>query len=126
MDAFGVLSEVLDDYQSFVRGFLNIRDPQIQQKVDAEIKDGLLWPQPWLALNPSFQSGGRVGDLVTRGLLEDACEGIFRSRSDEDPHGEELVFHQHQRDAIEIARRGESYVLTTGTGSGKSLAYIVP
>src|SRR6185369_1629844 len=29
-------------------------------------------------------------------------------------------------DAIEIASRRESCVLTTGTGSGKSLSYIVP
>jgi len=36
------------------------------------------------------------------------------------------VFHAHQREAIEVARSGKSYVLTTGTGSGKSLAYIVP
>jgi len=37
-----------------------------------------------------------------------------------------LTFHRHQRDAIEAAASGGSYVLTTGTGSGKSLAYIVP
>ena len=29
-------------------------------------------------------------------------------------------------EAITVARSGASYVLTTGTGSGKSLAYIVP
>src|SRR5207245_4437556 len=34
--------------------------------------------------------------------------------------------HQHQREAIDAARTGGSYVLTTGTGSGKSLAYIIP
>ena len=37
-----------------------------------------------------------------------------------------LRLHRHQREAIEAARTGDSYVLTTGTGSGKSLAYIVP
>ena len=37
-----------------------------------------------------------------------------------------LRLHQHQREAIEAARTGSSYVLTTGTGSGKSLAYIIP
>ena len=31
-----------------------------------------------------------------------------------------------QADAIEAASSGVSYVLTTGTGSGKSLAYIIP
>ena len=37
-----------------------------------------------------------------------------------------LRLHQHQKEAIEAARTGKSYVLTTGTGSGKSLAYIIP
>lgn len=34
--------------------------------------------------------------------------------------------HQHQEDAIRVAATGASYVLTTGTGSGKSLAYFIP
>jgi ATP-dependent helicase YprA (DUF1998 family)/very-short-patch-repair endonuclease len=126
MDAFGVLGEVLDDYQSFVSGFLNIRDEQVLSTVSEEIDAGLLWPEPWLALNPSFESGGTIGTLVDEGLLHRDCRDIFRHRTSSDPTGTELTLHRHQRDAVEIARRHESYVLTTGTGSGKSLAYIVP
>lgn len=126
MDAFGVLGEVLDDYESFVRGFLNIRDPDVFKTVEREIENGLLWPEPWLALNPAFESGGSVGDLVDAGLLHPACSEIFRQRTDTDPVGSELRFHKHQADAIRVATRRESYVLTTGTGSGKSLSYIVP
>ena len=37
-----------------------------------------------------------------------------------------LRLHRHQVQGIRSARAGHSYVLTTGTGSGKSLAYIVP
>src|SRR4029078_2810851 len=37
-----------------------------------------------------------------------------------------LRLHRHQRQAIDQASAGKNYVLTTGTGSGKSLAYIVP
>ena len=40
--------------------------------------------------------------------------------------GKPLRLHRHQADAVEAARSGDNYVLTTGTGSGKSLAYIVP
>jgi ATP-dependent helicase YprA (DUF1998 family)/very-short-patch-repair endonuclease len=126
VDAFGVLAQVLDDYQSFVQGFLNIRDEQVRSTVGGEIADGLLWPEPWLALNPSFESGGTVGALVDEGMLHPACRDIFRHRTAIDPEGRELMLHRHQRDAVEIARQGESYVLTTGTGSGKSLSYIVP
>ncbi len=36
------------------------------------------------------------------------------------------MLHKHQTEAIETAYKKENYVLTTGTGSGKSLAYIIP
>jgi len=126
VDAFGVLEQVLVDYRTFVHGFLNIRDEHVRSTVEGEIAGGLLWPEPWLALNPSFESGGTIGALVDEGLLHPACRDIFLLRSATDPIGRELTLHQHQRDAIEIAARNQSYVLTTGTGSGKSLAYIVP
>src|SRR5213078_5007816 len=40
--------------------------------------------------------------------------------------GKQLLLHTHQTQAIRKAKEGKSYVLTSGTGSGKSLAYIVP
>jgi len=126
VDAFGVLEKVVDDYRSFVSGFLNIRDPQVKEKVETEIENGLLWPEPWLALNPAFESGGSVSDLVADGILHPDTDSIFRVRTEEDSIGHALSFHRHQTDAFTIAARRESYVLTTGTGSGKSMAYIVP
>ncbi|MGV9613198.1 DEAD/DEAH box helicase [Nocardia xishanensis] len=126
MDAFGVLDKILGDYQDFVSGFLNIKDPTVRQKVETEVANGLLWPEPWLALNPAFEPGGTVTDLFNRGVLHPAAREIFRVRSEEDQFGREISFHRHQSDAFEVAQRGESYVLTTGTGSGKSMSYIVP
>src|SRR5205814_7652986 len=40
--------------------------------------------------------------------------------------GKPMRLYQHQADAIRRAQAGRNYVLTSGTGSGKSLAYIVP
>ena len=37
-----------------------------------------------------------------------------------------MTLYQHQVEAIEQANTDNNYVLTTGTGSGKSLAYIIP
>jgi hypothetical protein len=74
MDAFGVLDEVLGDYENFVKGFLEIKDGQIRSKVEKEIADGLLWPEPWLALNPAFESGGTVSDLVGKSVLDPSKE----------------------------------------------------
>lgn len=82
---------------------------------------------PWLSLNPSVASGGSVSELVEQGLLFPECERIFRRKSGPlDAGHDPIVLHQHQREAIEVARSGKSCVLTTGTGSGKSRASIVP
>jgi ATP-dependent helicase YprA (DUF1998 family) len=40
--------------------------------------------------------------------------------------GEDLSLYRHQREALDIYRRGEPYVVSTGTGSGKSLTYLIP
>ena len=127
MDVFSIHEQVIADYRDFTSGFVSIRDERIADFVEQQFADGVQWPHPWLSLNPSFASGGAIPDLVAEGLLHPECERIFRVKTGPtDPGRDPLILHRHQRQAIETARSGKSYVLTTGTGSGKSLAYIVP
>jgi superfamily II DNA/RNA helicase len=127
MDVFKVHEQVIEDYRAFTSGFVSVRDELISAYVDKQFADGVQWPDPWLSLNPSFASGGSVPELVAQGLLSPECERIFRRKSGPLDAGlDPIVLHQHQREAIEVAQSGKSYVLTTGTGSGKSLAYIIP
>lgn len=127
MDAFEIHRRLISDYRQFTEGFVDIRDERVRSVVAEQSAKGSQWPAPWVALNPSFASGGRVDELVRADLLHAECERIFRIKADEHDHGREpITLHRHQREAVEVARTGSSYVLTTGTGSGKSLAYIVP
>lgn len=127
MDVFALHDQVIADYRSFTSGFVEARNRRIAAYIQQQLDAGAQWPDPWVSLNPSFASGGSIAKLVREGLLHPECERIFRRKHDLTDSGTEtLVLHQHQRDAIEVARSGQSYVLTTGTGSGKSLAYIVP
>src|SRR3546814_6298338 len=85
------------------------------------------WPEPRVVLNPAFEPGGWIDDLVAEGLLHERCRDIFRiGKSASQFAGEPMRLHKHQVDAIRQAAAGQNYVLTTGTGSGKSLSYIVP
>lgn len=119
--------QLIGDYQAFTEGFVNARDMRVAEVIADLSADGAQWPDPWLSLNPSFASGGTIDDLVAAGLLAPENSRIFRRKvSLGDAGSRTLTLHRHQRDAIEIAAAGASYVLTTGTGSGKSLAYIVP
>jgi ATP-dependent helicase YprA (DUF1998 family) len=127
MDAFKVHEQVIAEYRAFTSGFVEIRNPRIDAYVQQRLAEGVQWPDPWVSLNPSFASGSSVHELVGLELLHPECDRIFRHKRDlQDAGRDPIVLHRHQREALEVARTSESYVLTTGTGSGKSLAYIVP
>ncbi|WKG04631.1 DEAD/DEAH box helicase [Mycolicibacterium sp. HK-90] len=127
MDIFQVHRDLIDDYKSFTTSVVAPLDPRINQHVTEELAEGKQWPEPWLSLNPMFASGGSIDQLVAEELLHPECSKIFRPKLHLDDSGTApITLHRHQREAIETARSGKSYVLTTGTGSGKSLAYIIP
>ena len=127
MNIFKFREKLVADYASYVSSFINIKDSRIKKFVDSKMEEGFLWPDPLVQLNPSFEPGQEVEDLVSEGLLHDECRKIFRrGKSDEEPTGKPLRLHRHQEEAIRLAVKNRNYVLTTGTGSGKSLSYIIP
>ena len=127
MDVFNLRERLVNDYASYVRSFINIRDERIGETVERKLREGALWPDPLIQLNPAFEPGASIPDVVSRNLLHEECKKVFAIKSEsagEPP--QPLQLYRHQLDAVEAARTGDSYVLTTGTGSGKSLAYIIP
>lgn len=126
MDAFKVHETLIEDYRKFTEGFVDLRDGRIAESVREQAARGAQWPDPWLSLNPSFAAGGTVEELVRAGVLHPRAGDIFHVGKADPSTSRGLTFHRHQREAIEVAATGASYALTTGTGSGKSLAYIVP
>src|SRR5688572_13156829 len=122
MDVFDLRNRLVEDYARYTRSFIKIADPRIKAKVDGALDDGALWPEPLLQLNPTFLPGGTIDDLVEDGTLHPECKRIFTiDKSDADLTGKPLHLHTHQTEAIRKAKEGRSYVLTSGTGSGKSL-----
>lgn len=126
MSMFDVRDTLIRDYEEYIRSFIHIRDQRIQTYVDDSLASGLLWPAPLIQLNPSFARGASIDTLVDQGVLAPECGRVFRKKSSANDVGQSLTLHRHQEDAVRVARTGASYVLTTGTGSGKSLAYIIP
>lgn len=126
MDIFNLRNKLIADYEPYMRGFINIRDSKILGKVDEELSGGLLWPHPLIQLNPSFEMGGWIDDLVSDGTLHDECGNVFRVKVNPKDEGSPMRLYKHQTEAIKASLTGENYILTTGTGSGKSLSYIIP
>jgi ATP-dependent helicase YprA (DUF1998 family) len=127
MDVFDLRNRLVADYADYTRSFIKIADPRIDAKVEQELQQGALWPEPLLQLNPTFLSGGTIDHLVADGTLHPECARIFRiDKTGADSTGQPLQLHTHQVEAIRQAKQGRSFVLTSGTGSGKSLTYMVP
>jgi ATP-dependent helicase YprA (DUF1998 family)/very-short-patch-repair endonuclease len=126
MNVFGLRNRLVSDYGQYVRSFIHIQDERIQETVETALREGLLWPDPLIQLNPSFEPGEWIDELVEAGVLHPECRRIFRVKPDPQGEGRPMRLHRHQAEAVKVARTGLSYVLTTGTGSGKSLAYLIP
>lgn len=124
---FDLRSRLVNDFREYVLSFLNISDERIKGFLEEELDRGVLWPEPLLQLNPLFQEGKFVDELISAGKLDPRCGTIFRfGKSDTSAAGEPMNLYVHQLRALEKAQSGRSYVLTTGTGSGKSLSFIIP
>jgi ATP-dependent helicase YprA (DUF1998 family) len=120
MDAFSLRDRIVDEYKSFATSFTSIFAPDIRQQVDAIYAEGRFWPEPLIQINPSYRHATTVGELVASRMLQPASAEIFRAGR------EPLTLYKHQEQAIALAAQGESFVVTTGTGSGKSLCFFIP
>lgn len=120
MRAFEFDHHLIDAYARFSRSFASIKAEDLRAEVDRQYEDGRFWPDALLSLNPRYLPGDSVDALVASGDLDPATGQVFRF------DGTPLKFHRHQAQAIAKGQAGQSFVVTTGTGSGKSLCFFVP
>jgi len=126
MDVFEFREKLISDYSGFTRSFTRIKADDIKDFIGKEYASQKYWPAPLVQVNPSFRLGHTVEELGRAGILHAECARIFRHGKSTTSAGYSLQLFKHQEEAIGFAQGGSSYVLTTGTGSGKSLAYFIP
>jgi Lhr-like helicase len=120
MNVFDLDSSIVRDYERFARSFTEIRATDIREQVDAIYATGRFWPEPLISINPHYERDVSVAELVVEGQLHTNTATIFRVDS------KPIVLYRHQAQAIAKAAAGNSFVVTTGTGSGKSLCFFIP
>jgi superfamily II DNA/RNA helicase len=127
MDVFDLDRALVKDYSSFARSFTSIKSEDLENSLKEIYQTGRFWPEPLLQLNPHYKGGGSVLELVRDRTLDSACASYFRNpQAKEDEADQSLKLHRHQREAIVKAENRKSFVVTTGTGSGKSLCFFIP
>ncbi|MDE0269306.1 MAG: hypothetical protein OXI96_09815 [Acidimicrobiaceae bacterium] len=67
-----------DQYQNYSERFVEITDKRIREAMDDALDKKILWPDPRGGLNPLFESGSTINQLVSSGRLHPLAEKIFR------------------------------------------------
>jgi ATP-dependent helicase YprA (DUF1998 family) len=114
MDAFKLHQQVIDNYRKYIKSFLNIKDKRIKDFVEEAFNKAGFIPEPLIQFNPSFDKGEKLEDLVNDGKIHHELPAIFGDYN----------LYKHQVEAIKIGIKGKGFVVTSGTGSGKSLIYL--
>jgi ATP-dependent helicase YprA (DUF1998 family) len=114
MNVFETHASIIEDYASYIRSFIYIADDQIAKVVEDSLAEGRLWPQPLLHFNPAYEMVGDIDEITTSGIMHPDSRYIFK----------DYTFYRHQQEALKFGTAGKDFIVTSGTGSGKSLTYI--
>ncbi|GMN03906.1 DEAD/DEAH box helicase [Erythrobacter sp. MTPC3] len=122
MNVFELDADLIARYEKFARSFTSIRADDLRQQVDAIYESGKFWPEALIGLNPEFKRGRPVDQLVSDGVVDRDLAKVFSLGSPRTP----ISLHLHQDQSLMKALQARNYIVTTGTGSGKSLCFFVP
>ena len=116
MNIFGFRDQIIHDYATYIKSFIQIRDTRISEYAGQNLNAGILWPEPLIQLNPTFEPGEWIETLITQGLHPECAVSFVRTRvlAPTAEMGKPLRLYRHQVEAIHAALTGENYVLTTG------------
>lgn len=114
MDIFQTHADIVGDYRDYIQSFIHIKDDRIRTAVLDELRNGRLWPEPLIQFNPAFEPAGLIGEIEKREGLHPGLRHAFH----------DFTLFRHQVEAVRLGMQGRGFVVTSGTGSGKSLTYI--
>ncbi len=122
MNIFELRKQIAEQYKSFATSFTTIYADDLRAQIEKVYDNERFWPQPLIQINPKYEEAKvSLEQLVTEGTLEPEIPQIFST-----DNGKPLNLYYHQLTAIGHAQNHRSFVVTTGTGSGKSLCFFIP
>jgi ATP-dependent helicase YprA (DUF1998 family)/RNA polymerase subunit RPABC4/transcription elongation factor Spt4 len=111
---------LIEQYRRFLRTSYRFLDERLRVQFEAHLAEvDVVVKGPYVTLAREFEVGRRLAELVADGVID---AEVARLRW---PFGENPLY-RHQERALELGRSGRSFVVTTGTGSGKTESFLLP
>ena len=114
MNILDIYKEIKRSYKDYIGSFVSIKDERIRKEVSEAIKSEKLWPDALIQFNPNFASGIDVSQMIKNGIPIHKDLGLFFKNP----------FYKHQQEAIELGCQDKEFIVTSGTGSGKSRTFM--
>lgn len=114
MNILSLYDRLKTSYKEYLSSFVRIKDGKINDLVKASIHDETMWPEALVQFNPCFKQGIGVEDMIAAGLPIHKDLSLFFDQP----------FYKHQQEAIELGCQGKEFIVTSGTGSGKSRTFM--
>lgn len=117
---FLLTTAVQERYRRYLKTMFYFRDPELRASFERELDAGQLAKGPYLEATPTFASDAMPRELFSRVLGYAPDAGFLRA-----VEGERALY-RHQARAIEKIAAERNIVVATGTGSGKTEAFLYP
>lgn len=118
---FADLSEKVERrYRDYLNTLFHFKDPHLRASFREALASGALSKGPFLEATPLFETGETPRQLFGRLLSVTPDEGFLQALYADRP------LYQHQCRAIETTHANRNVVVATGTGSGKTEAFLYP
>ena len=114
-----VVENVIEEYRRYLRTEFRARDPKLREALEQELtSDRFLAQEPFFQAHRPFKSGKRWSEL----RLDPKLASVMEMRSTSE------TAYLHQSIAIDhlLGPDAGPLVVTTGTGSGKTEAFLLP
>ena len=112
-------------YRNYIATTVHFANNELQGKLeDILAEPGYLARGPFLEAAPPYMGSKTPRELVASG---DLCEGMLcLGNGDAKRFDPDRKLYEHQVRALKLARAGHNYIVTTGTGSGKTECFLLP
>lgn len=120
-----VLDEVTEEYKGYIKSEFRARDPVLRQRLNEALeRDRFLCREPFFQAHRPFATGAKWRDLPLDSkfatVMEDRAKGAHSKT------WEHAYTHQSKAIAELLSPTPRPVVVTTGTGSGKTEAFLLP
>lgn len=119
--AVACVRHLVEEYRRFLRSSYRLADPKLRDQFEEHISQAdVLVKGPYITLARDFAQGRTLTDLLAQGV---GHQDIARLNW---PFGEKPLFKHQERAFCRVDADGRNCVIKTGTGSGKTEAFLLP